>query len=83
MPLREAASPNTPPEGPGILSAIVRKYGGEPYIIDLNGYRVKDKLAESKGLVNGRHLTYKETEDMISTHLNKWEIKMYLPFLVK
>ena len=34
MPLREAASPNTPPEGPGILSAIVRRYGGEPYIID-------------------------------------------------
>ena len=70
MPLREAASPNTPPEGPGILSAIVRRYGGEPYIIDLNGYRVKDKLAESKGLVNGRHLTYKEVEDMISVHLN-------------
>ena len=70
MPLREAASPNTPPEGPGILSAIVRRYGGEPYIIDLNGYRIKDKLAESKGLVNGRHLTYKETENMISTHLN-------------
>ena len=31
MPLREAAQPNTPPEGPGILAAIVRRYGGEPY----------------------------------------------------
>ena len=70
MPLREAASPNTPPEGPGILSAIVRRYGGEPSIIDLNGYRIKDKLAENRGLPNGRHLTYKETENMIITHLN-------------
>ena len=25
MPLREAATPNTPPEGPGILAAIVRR----------------------------------------------------------
>ena len=30
MPLREGSPPNVPPEGPGILSAIVRKYGGEP-----------------------------------------------------
>ena len=44
MPLREAASPNTPPEGPGILSAIVRRYGGEPSIIDLNGYRKRINL---------------------------------------
>ena len=70
MPLREAAQPNTPPEGPGILSAIVRRYGGEPYIIDLNGYRIKDKIAEQKGLSNGRHLTYKEAEDMIAKHLD-------------
>ena len=42
MPLREAALPNTPPEGPGILAAIVRRYGGQPSIIDLNGYRIKD-----------------------------------------
>tara|TARA_X000001382_G_scaffold115670_1_gene94574 strand:- start:3618 stop:5297 length:1680 start_codon:yes stop_codon:yes gene_type:complete len=69
MPLREAATPNTPPEGPGILAAIVRRYGGEPHIIDLNGYRVKDKIAEQRGLPNGRHLTYKEAEDLISKHL--------------
>ena len=53
MPLREGSPPNVPPEGPGILSAIVRKYGGEPYIIDLNGYRIKDELAESRGLKTG------------------------------
>jgi len=70
MPLREEAVPNVPPEGPGILSAIVRRHGGEPYIIDLNGYRIKDKLAKKRGLTNGRHLTNKETENMISTHLN-------------
>ena len=70
MPLREAAQPNTPPEGPGILSAIVRRYGGEPYIIDLNGYRVKDKIAEQRGLSNGRHLTFKETEELIAKHLD-------------
>ena len=70
MPLREAAQPNTPPEGPGILAAIVRRYGGEPYIIDLNGYRIKDKIAEQRGLSNGRHLTYKEAEDMIAKHLD-------------
>ena len=70
MPLREAAVPNVPPEGPGILSAIVRKYGGEPYIIDLNGYRIKDNLSQKRNLPNGRHLTHKEVENMISTHLN-------------
>ena len=67
MPLRESALPNTPPEGPAILSSIVRQYGGEPYIIDLNGYRIKDSLAKKKGLPNGRHLTYNETEQMICT----------------
>ena len=70
MPLRETATPNTPPEGPGILAAIVRRYGGEPSILDLNGYRIKDKLAEERGLPNGRHLTYKEVEDLIAKHLD-------------
>ena len=49
MPLRESALPNTPPEGPGILASIIREYGGEPYILDLNGYRIKDKLAKKRG----------------------------------
>ena len=74
MPLRETASPNVPPEGPGILSSIFRKYGGEPYIIDLNGYRIKDELAIERGLPNGRHLTYQEAENLILKHLsNKGE----------
>tara|TARA_Y100001938_G_scaffold122272_1_gene170573 strand:- start:10392 stop:12086 length:1695 start_codon:yes stop_codon:yes gene_type:complete len=70
MPLRETALPNVPPEGPGILAAIARRYGAEPYIIDLNGYRIKDKLAEKRGLPNGRHMTYAEAEAMIVQHLN-------------
>jgi len=70
MPLREAATPNVPPEGPGILSAIVRKYGGDPYILDLNGYRIKDELAIEKGLPNGRYLTYEEVEALIVKHLH-------------
>ena len=70
MPLRESALPNTPPEGPGILASIIREYGGEPYILDLNGYRIKDKLSKKRGLTNGRHLTYDETEKLIYTHLS-------------
>ena len=48
MPLRESALPNTPPEGPGILSSIVREYGGEPHIIDLNAYRIKDEESQKR-----------------------------------
>jgi len=70
MPLRESALPNTPPEGPAILASIVREYGGEAYILDLNGYRIKDKLAKKKGLINGRHLTFSEVEEMIYRHLS-------------
>tara|TARA_B100000287_G_scaffold435401_1_gene503518 strand:- start:1127 stop:2821 length:1695 start_codon:yes stop_codon:yes gene_type:complete len=70
MPLRETALPNVPPEGPGILAAIARRYGAEPYIVDLNGYRIKDELAEKRGLPNGRHMTYAEAEAMIVQHLN-------------
>jgi len=70
MPLRESALPNTPPEGPAILSSIIRQYGGEPYILDLNGYRIKDEIAKKRGLINGRHLTFEEAENLIYTHLS-------------
>ena len=70
MPLRESAAPNTPPEGPAILAAIVRRYGGDPYLLDLNGYRIKDKIAEESCLTHGRQLTYKEAEELISKHLD-------------
>jgi radical SAM superfamily enzyme YgiQ (UPF0313 family) len=69
MPLRESALPNTPPEGPAILAAIVRQYGAIPSILDLNAYRIKDKLAEEKSLPNGRHLTLKEAKNLIEKHL--------------
>ena len=70
MPLRETARPNVPPEGPGILSSVARRFGAEPYIIDLNAYRIKDELAIQRGLPNGRHLTYEEAEKYLVQHLN-------------
>ncbi len=70
MPLRESALPNTPPEGPAILAAIARKYGAQPHIIDLNAYRIKDEAAASRGLKNGRHLTFDEAERMLVKHLS-------------
>ena len=36
MPLRESALPNTPPEGPLILSSILRNDGVEVHLLDLN-----------------------------------------------
>ena len=69
MPLRETAMPNTPPEGPGILAAIARRYGAEPHILDLNSYRIKDDLARERGLPNGRHLLPSEAEALLVRHL--------------
>ena len=71
MPLRESARPNSPPEGPAILAALARQYGATPHIIDLNAYRIKDELAKSRNLDNGRHLTDEEAEALIVEHLNK------------
>jgi len=69
MPLRESAKPNTPPEGPALLASILRQYGADPHIIDLNGYRIHDEDSKRRKLVNGRHLTFKEAEDMIVQHI--------------
>jgi radical SAM superfamily enzyme YgiQ (UPF0313 family) len=69
MPLRESALPNTPPEGPAILSAIVRNYGAIPSIIDLNAYRIKDNIAKNKSLKNGRHITTKEFKSLFERHI--------------
>jgi len=69
MPLREAAKPNVPPEGPSILAAICREHGASPHIIDLNAYRMKDKDSILRDLPNGRHLTYAEAENMFLRHL--------------
>lgn len=71
MPLRETATPNTPPQGPGLMAARLRQYGAEPTIVDLNAYRIKDALAAGKGLPNGRHLTYGEAAQLIQRHIGK------------
>ncbi len=70
MPLREAAAPNTTPQGPLLLATNLRdNYSVNATIIDLNGYRIKDELAEKRGLPNGRHLTEQETFELIKRHL--------------
>tara|TARA_R110000824_G_scaffold58345_6_gene157800 strand:- start:5712 stop:7430 length:1719 start_codon:yes stop_codon:yes gene_type:complete len=71
MPLRESAKPNVAPEGPGILASIVRDYGADPYILDLNAYRVIDGRSVKQKLSNGRHMSYKEAEDLFLTHLEQ------------
>ena len=64
MPLRESAAPNTPPEGPGILAAILREKGHEVSILDLNAYRVPSETGS-------RHLNLDETEDLIQKHMEQ------------
>lgn len=70
MPLRETAVPNITPQGPLLLATNLRKnYGVHATVLDLNGYRIKDKLAEERNLPNGRHLTYEETFRLIQDHV--------------
>ena len=83
MPLRESALPNTPPEGPLILASILRDKGFEVHLLDLNAYRIKDEQSRKRGLTSGRHLTYKETEDLITSTSQMLAIKTSLRFLVK
>ncbi|MDO8676865.1 MAG: radical SAM protein [Candidatus Azambacteria bacterium] len=69
MPLRETAVPNTTPQGPLLLATNLRNnYGVNATVIDLNGYRIKDQLAQKHGLPNGRHLTDEETFNLIKRH---------------
>lgn len=71
MPLRETAQPNTPPQGPGLMAARLRLYGAVPTIVDLNAYRLKDEQAQSKELLNGRHLSYEEASSLLELHMGK------------
>lgn len=70
MPLRESARPNTTPEGPLLLATRLRKeFGVNATIVDLNAYRIKDNLAQKRGLVHGRHLTHSEAFGLIQRHV--------------
>ena len=71
MPLRESAVPNTPPEGPGILAAILREKGVHVSIIDLNGKRIVDAEAARKNLPRGRHMSYQESKEYFLSHVKK------------
>ena len=57
LPLRESARPNVPPQGPGLMAARLRQYGADVSLIDLNGYRITDKISLDQGNQYGRHLT--------------------------
>jgi radical SAM superfamily enzyme YgiQ (UPF0313 family) len=65
MPIREQASPNNPPVGPALLAARLREFGCDPYIIDLNIYRIKDDVACARGLENGRSLNFSEARQLV------------------
>lgn len=73
MPLRESAVPTDIPEGILLLATnLVRNYGVEATIIDLNAYRIKDALARQRGLLAvGRHLTEDEAFALITRHIEK------------
>ena len=71
MPLRESATPNTPPQGPGLLAARLRQFGAKVSIVDLNAYRIKDETARLAGKLQGRHLTSKEAEGLLTRHFHQ------------
>jgi len=73
MPLRESAVPNTTPQGPLLLATNLRDtYGVDVSVVDLNGYRIKDELADKRGLEHGRHLTQTETFNLLEAHIKKY-----------
>jgi len=78
MPLRESARPNTTPEGPLLMATRLRQhYGVEANIIDLNAYRIKDKLweervARGENIPWGRHKTPEEAEEQLKEHVRAY-----------
>ena len=69
-PIREAAAPNCAPLGVALLAGVLRSAGASVSILDLNAYRVKDALADSRGLSeNGRFLTTEEANALIARHM--------------
>src|SRR3989344_937194 len=75
MPLRESARPNVAPEGPLLMATrLIKLFGVEATIIDLNRYRIKDGLWEQRvaggeNLPLGRHKTLQEAKDHIQKHI--------------
>ncbi len=59
MPLRQSAQPTTTPEGPLLMATnLIRNYGVNASIIDLNVYRN-----------NGQYISYEETFRLIQDHV--------------
>ena len=72
LPIREQAVPNNPPMGPALIAARLQKYGVEVQIIDLNAYRIKDDIAKSRNLTNGRVFTYNEAKQFLADNFQKY-----------
>lgn len=72
MPLRESAVPNCAPNGLALLASRLHLYDCSVTIVDLNAYRIKDAVAEARGLKNGRHLTLPEAELLLTKTINKY-----------
>ena len=70
MPIREQALPNNAPLGLSILAAQLLKYGAHVEILDLNSYRIKDSVSQSKKLSNGRVLNTREAEELGDAMVN-------------
>ncbi|OUU08633.1 MAG: hypothetical protein CBC00_07355 [Verrucomicrobia bacterium TMED40] len=62
MPIREQAKPNNAPLGLCLLAAQLKNYGAKVNILDLNSFRIKDKIATERKLENGRVLLAEEAE---------------------
>ena len=66
MPIREQAKPNNAPLGLCLLAAQLKNYGAKVNILDLNSFRIKDKIATERKLENGRVLLAEEAESKIN-----------------
>ena len=69
MPIREQAKPNNAPLGLCLLAAQLKNYGAKVDILDLNSFRIKDKIATERKLENGRVLLAEEAESKINNFL--------------
>lgn len=76
MPIREQALPNNAPLGLSILAAQLLKYGAHVEILDLNSYRIKDSVSQSKKLSNGRVLNTREAEHYLESHVTAREFQL-------
>ena len=72
MPLRESAVPNCAPNGIALLASRLKLYEVEVVLVDLNAYRIKDAIAEARGLKNGRTLNLAEARGLLMRYFQRY-----------